>query len=107
MESSMGDGKFSTLLRDVAGARKHHDKTCPYRGTAIEVHLNPADADRLGVEEGEDLAGLTAVRDAKQSPSLLRVYCDAELHGQGEPISTQSAMSLTTPNTEPIKVGSL
>jgi hypothetical protein len=103
----MGDGKFSTLLRDVANARADHDKTCRYRGIAIEVHLNPSDADRLGVEEGEDLAGLAAVRDAKLALGRLRVYCDAELHGQGEPLRQQSAMSITTPNTEPIKVGSL
>lgn len=102
----MGDGKMSTVLANVKTARDYHNKTCRYKGVAIEVHFNPDDATRLGIEEGEDLCGLKAVHDHKVSPSRLRVYCDAELHGQGEPISAQSRSSITTPvkNPTPVKV---
>jgi hypothetical protein len=83
------------LLTSVAAARANHDQTCRYGGRAIEVHLNPADAERLLVEDGEDLCGLVAKHDAKVTAGRLRIYCDLELGGA--PPQERASRSTTTP----------
>lgn len=85
----------AALLKSVAAAREDHDRTCRYGGRAVEVHLNPADADRLSVEDGENLCGLTARHDAKVAAGRLRIYCDLELGGA--PPVESSARSTSTP----------
>jgi hypothetical protein len=77
----METGMSAALLRSVAAARADHDRTCRFGGRAVEVHLNPTDAERLRVEDGEDLCGLTARRDDKLGLGRLRIYCDLELDG--------------------------
>jgi hypothetical protein len=83
-------------MQNIDGARRHHDQTCRYGGSAIEVHMNPADAERLGFGDREIVCGLTLVHDPKQRAGLIRVYCDVELGGQGAPSETVEAVSTTT-----------
>lgn len=83
-------------MRSTDGARRHHDETCRYGGRAVEVHLHPADATRPGLDEGEEICGLKVVHDAKLALSRMRVYCDVELDGQGEPPAATEAISTIT-----------
>lgn len=96
------------LLRSVASARTDHDWTCRVGGRALEVHLNPADADRLNVGEGEDVCGLAARRDAKVGLGRLRIYCDLELGGappeESTGRSTQTRLPARTPTPVPVEV---
>jgi hypothetical protein len=85
----------TALLQSVAAAKADHDRTCRWGGVALEVHFNPADAERLQVEDGENLCGLTARLDAKVGLGRLRIYCDLELGGA--PPKATSARSTTTP----------
>jgi hypothetical protein len=85
----------AALLRSVANARTDHDMTCRFGGRAVEVHLNPSDAERLQVEDGEDLCGLTARHDEKVGAGRLRIYCDLELGG--EPPVERASRSTSTP----------
>lgn len=89
------------LLRSVAVAREDHDRTCRYGGRAVEVHLNPDDATRLNVEDGENLCGLTARHDAKVAPGRLRIYCDLELSGASPQISTGRSTATPLPARAP------
>jgi hypothetical protein len=75
-------------MRQVDQARKHHDRTCRYKGTAAEVHIHPDGLAELTWEEGEIICGLVVVADKKLARKRLRVYCDAELDGQGPPRKT-------------------
>jgi hypothetical protein len=68
----------------VCKAKEVHNKTCPYGGTATEVHMTFFDVDRLGWEEGDTICGLTVVIDPKVATGMLRVTCDAEPDGGPE-----------------------
>src|ERR671938_644289 len=48
-------------MQAVCKAKEHHDKTCPWRGTGTEVHLNWFDIERMGWEEGDVICGLVVV----------------------------------------------
>jgi hypothetical protein len=67
----------------VCRAKEHHDKTCPWRGTGTEVHMNWFDIDRIGWEEGDVICGLVVVGDETVSTGMMRVTCDAEGDGGG------------------------
>lgn len=88
--------QIAKAMHSIQGARQHHDTTCRYGGRAVEVHLNPDDAARLGLDDGEELCGLRIVNDAKLALGRMRVYCDVELDGQGEPAAATRAISTTT-----------
>jgi hypothetical protein len=98
----------AALLRSVAAARADHDRTCQFGGRALEVHLNPSDAVRLEVDDGEDLCGLRAVYDAKVAAGRLRIYCDLELGGappeESTGRSTQTPLPARTPMPVPVEV---
>lgn len=83
-------------MQSIDHARRDHDQTCRYGGAAIEVHMNPSDAERLGFDDGEDVCGLKLVHDPKLGVGRIRVYCDVELGGQGEPQAVADAVSTTT-----------
>lgn len=87
---------IAKAMASIDGARRHHDQTCRYRGRAVEVHVNPDDATRLGLDDGEEICGLTVVHDGKLALGRMRVYCDVELAGQGAPPATTEAISTTT-----------
>ncbi len=65
-------------MKVVCQAKEHHDKTCPYGGTATAVHMAYFDIERLGWEEGDTICGLTLIGDGKIQTGRLRVTCDAE-----------------------------
>lgn len=67
-------------LRAVVEAKEHHDATCRFGARAREVHMNPADVERCGWEDGDDIAGLLLVSNPRRRAGFLRVYCDAELN---------------------------
>src|SRR6478735_4631345 len=62
----------------IVKARDQHDRSCPYGGKATAVEMSYFDIERLGWEEGDQIAGLTIVGDAKRQPYSIRVTCDAE-----------------------------
>jgi hypothetical protein len=62
----------------IVKARDQHDRTCRYGGKANAVQMSYFDIERLGWEEGDVIAGLTIVGDAKRQPYSIRVTCDAE-----------------------------
>jgi hypothetical protein len=70
-------------MQAVCGAKEHHDKTCPWGGTANEVHLNWFDIERIGWEEGDVICGLIVVGDERVATGRMRVTCDAEGDGGG------------------------
>jgi len=62
----------------IVKAREQHDRSCPYGGKATAVEMSYFDIERLGWEEGDQIAGLTIVGDEKRQPYSIRVTCDAE-----------------------------
>jgi hypothetical protein len=66
----------------VVQVRDDHNATCPL-GPATEVLLAPADIDRLGWEEGDDIAGLRVVSQDGRTPGTIGVRCDADGAGSG------------------------
>ncbi len=68
-------------MQAVCKAKEHHDKSCPYGGTANAVHLNWFDIERMGWEEGDVICGLTVMGDEKVATGMMRVTCDAEPDG--------------------------
>jgi hypothetical protein len=71
-------------MQAVCKAKEHHDKTCPWGGTATEVHMNWFDIERIGWEEGDVICGLVVVGDEKVATGMMRVTCDAEGGGRSE-----------------------
>jgi hypothetical protein len=71
-------------MKVVCEAKEHHNKTCPYGGTATAVHMSFFDIERLGWEEGDTICGLTLVGDGKIQTGRLRVTCDAEPDNDGQ-----------------------
>jgi hypothetical protein len=65
-------------MEAVCKAKEVHNRTCPWGGTATEVHLAFFDIERIGWEEGDVICGLTVVGDAKVATGMMRVTCDAE-----------------------------
>jgi len=70
-------------MRAVCEAKDAHNKSCPWGGTATEVHLAFFDIERMGWEEGDNICGLTVVGDAEVPTGRMRVTCDAEPDGGG------------------------
>jgi hypothetical protein len=70
-------------MEAVCKAKDVHNRTCPWGGTATEVHMAFFDIERMGWEEGDVICGLTVVGDAKVSTGMMRVTCDAEGDGGG------------------------
>jgi len=68
-------------MQAVCKAKDHHNRTCPWGGTATQVHLSYFDIDRLGWEEGDLICGLVVVGDSKVGTHEMRVTCDAEPDG--------------------------
>jgi hypothetical protein len=65
-------------MEAVCKAKEAHNKTCPWKGNATEVHLAFFDIERLGWEEGDTICGLTVVGDERVATGMMRVTCDAE-----------------------------
>jgi hypothetical protein len=65
-------------MQAVCQAKEHHDKTCPWGGTATRVHLAWFDIERMGWEEGDVICGLVVVGDEAVGTGRMRVTCDAE-----------------------------
>ena len=68
-------------MQAVCQAKEVHDKTCPWGGTANQVHLSWFDIERLGWEEGDVICGLTLVGSSSVATGRMRVSCDAEPDG--------------------------
>jgi hypothetical protein len=76
-------------MKAVCEAKEVHNKTCPWGGTATEVHLAFFDIERIGWEEGDVICGLTVVGDKTVATGMMRVTCDAEpddLHEEEEEV---------------------
>jgi len=65
-------------MEAVVKARDDHDKTCPWGGKAVRVLLHPFEIERMGWEEGDNIAGLTVVGDTAIGTGQMRIECDAE-----------------------------
>ena len=70
-------------MEAVCKAKDVHNRTCPWGGTATEVHMAYFDIERMGWDEGDNICGLTVVGDAKVATGMMRVTCDAEGDGGG------------------------
>ena len=79
----MGLEASAKNMQAVCKAKEHHDKTCPWNGTATEVRLNWFDIERIGWEEGDVICGLVVVGDSTVATGMMRVTCDAEGAGGG------------------------
>lgn len=97
--------KLATIMEDIARRRGEHDKPggCPYGGRASEVHMNPADIERLDLDDGEDLCGLTLRSDEKVGVRRMRIYCDRELGGS-PPVERASRSTSTPIQAPPVKI---
>jgi hypothetical protein len=70
-------------MQAVCKAKDAHDRSCPWGGTATEVHMNWFDIERIGWEAGDVVCGLVVMGDEKVSTGMMRVTCDAEGDGGG------------------------
>jgi len=62
----------------IFNAKKHHDANCPWKGEGKRINMTAFDIDRMGWEEGDVIAGLTLVADAKLATGRFEVHCDNE-----------------------------
>jgi hypothetical protein len=68
-------------MQAVCKAKEAHNKSCPFGGTATEVHMSWFDIERIGWEEGDVICGLVVVGDETVATGMMRVTCDAEGDG--------------------------
>ena len=71
-------------MEAVCKAKEVHNRTCPWGGTATEVHLAYFDIERMGWEEGDLICGLIVVGDKHVPTGMMKVTCDAEPSPDGE-----------------------
>ena len=71
-------------MEAVCKAKEVHNRTCPWGGTATEVHLAFFDIERIGWDEGDVICGLIVVGDSAVATGMMRVTCDAEPDGGRE-----------------------
>lgn len=76
-------------MEAIYKAKAIHDETCPWGGEGKRVLMHPFDVERMGWEDGDNIAGLTLISDAKINPSMLRVECDAEPSNDGNKITEE------------------
>src|SRR4051794_25469013 len=62
----------------IVKARDQHDRSCPYGGKATAVEMSYFDIERLGWEEGDQIARLTIVGGGPRQPDSIRGPCDAD-----------------------------
>lgn len=72
-----------------------HNSSCPL-GPAIEVHLCPYDIDRMGWDEGEDIAGLMLVSNDSVQPDRMRILCAGDIEREPTPGSQAKALPQPT-----------
>jgi hypothetical protein len=75
--------KSAKNMQAVCKAKEVHDKTCPFGGTGIEVHMAWFDIERMGWEAGDVICGLTVMGSDTVATGMMRVVCDAEKDGGG------------------------
>ena len=68
-------------MEAVCKAKEAHNRSCPWGGTATEVHLSWFDIERMGWEDGDVICGLVVVGDERVPTGRMRVTCDAEPGG--------------------------
>ncbi len=68
-------------MEAVCKAKESHNRSCPWGGSATEVHLSWFDIERMGWEAGDTICGLTVVGDEAVPTGRMRVTCDAEPGG--------------------------
>lgn len=76
-------------MEAVYKAKQAHDAECPWGGEGKRVLISPYDLERMGWEDGDNVAGLTVVSDSQINTGMLRVECDAEPNGE-EPEITEA-----------------
>lgn len=70
--------KEAKNMEAIYKAKKDHDTKCPYGGVAIRFYMTLFDIERMGWEEGDTVAGMTLLSDAKLTTGRFRMECDAE-----------------------------
>jgi hypothetical protein len=70
--------KSAKNMEAIYKAKKHHDNNCPWGGEGKRIYMTAFDIDRLGWEEGDNVAGLTLLVDGGLTTGRFRVECDAE-----------------------------
>jgi hypothetical protein len=71
-------------MEAVCKAKDVHNRTCPWGGTATEVHMAYFDIERIGWDEGDVICGLVVIGDRQVATGMMRVTCDAEPDGGRE-----------------------
>jgi hypothetical protein len=85
-------------MEAIYHARKKHDAGCP--GEAQRVLMNPFDVERMGWEDGDNIAGLTLIADPAIVTGMLRVECDLDAAGDG-PEVVEAVSKTETPDLVP------
>jgi hypothetical protein len=80
---SVSTDKSAKNMEAVCKAKEAHDKSCPFGGTGIEVHMAWFDIERIGWDAGDVICGLTVVGSDSVATGMMRVVCDAEKDGGG------------------------
>lgn len=93
-------------MLQVQQAKRDHDRTCVWGQVGREAHIHPDGIEALGWEEGDVVAGLRVVADAKVPRRRVVVYCDGDLHDGGDPEVDESVdADATVEETGPIGDG--
>lgn len=81
--------KQAKNMEVIYNAKKIHDAECPWKQEGRRVCMNPFDIERMGWEEGDNIAGLIVVADTGVVTGMLRVECDGDPDA-GEPEITEA-----------------
>lgn len=65
-------------MRRVVEAKATHENDCPFNGTAIAVLLSPVELERLGWEDGDDIAGISVVGATEMGTGRMTIGCDGD-----------------------------
>src|SRR5947209_7050958 len=79
----------SKNLARVSAAKDAHNATCQWGSPALEVHMHPYDIDRLGWEDGDNIAGLTLVGTDSVQPDRMLIDCAGDKAGHGEKVEAE------------------
>lgn len=65
-------------MEAIYKAKQNHDATCPWKGEGKRIYMSPFDIERMGWEEGDNLAGMILLVDGRLTTGRFRVECDNE-----------------------------
>lgn len=70
--------KSAKNMEAIYKAKQKHDTECPWGGEGVRIYMTAFDIERMGWEEGDNIAGMTLIADSGLATGRFRVECDAE-----------------------------